>query len=432
METKKQRSIYLIILASIFCLLALFSSLSTFTYATTDRYSTALEDLEKSEDFDLSDYPILKNDYSLEVIQIAESTSKELFIYVYQPSGQDWGLTATTIRLSTGVNENFNPQDYSLTLLNSQGTLFKYKVDGLTVKDDPIRYYDITAIFRPFDSAIDEPASGGNITTEKSFEVGKVYTAETKEDGTTEYSCTTTETIEITDKYVGFIRYEDGFFLHKAACDSHFVAFSTDYQIDHLLEASISYVVQSVFEYNKLVLGGYGIQLGESYPEKQELNRYDEVNENIWWTTYSWNRIETASEFSQSEDLTDEAKKNLANKQWVLRFVETPYTYQSDILGFEYEKTYVEVSEVTILRLKFETDGVVYNLGVVDNKDQGSGEPDNNIESLLDRILEGLSLVGKIILGIAVALIAIPIVILIFKGIVTLSKWLFSKIKKKE
>ena len=34
------------------------------------------------------------------------------------------------------------------------------------------------------------------------------------------------------------------------------------------------------------------------------------------------------------------------------------------------------MSDVTILRLKFETDGVVYNLGVVDNKQTSSVIPD--------------------------------------------------------
>ena len=44
------------------------------------------------------------------------------------------------------------------------------------------------------------------------------------------------------------------------------------------------------------------------------------------------------------------------------------------------------VSEVTILRLKFETDGVIYNLGVVDNKQSpAEGQtPDNNNTDELD------------------------------------------------
>ena len=38
------------------------------------------------------------------------------------------------------------------------------------------------------------------------------------------------------------------------------------------------------------------------------------------------------------------------------------------------------VGDVTILRLKFETDCVIYNLGVIDNKQTGSTEPVNEVE----------------------------------------------------
>ena len=68
---------------------------------------------------------------------------------------------------------------------------------------------------------------------------------------------------------------------------------------------------------------------------------------------------------------------------WVLRFTETNYTYRSDSFG-EY-CTMSNVSEVTILRLKFETDGVIYNLGVVDNKQspaEGQAPDNNNIDEL--------------------------------------------------
>ena len=47
------------------------------------------------------------------------------------------------------------------------------------------------------------------------------------------------------------------------------------------------------------------------------------------------------------------------------------------------------VSEVTILRLKFQTDGVTYNLGVVDNKQTGSRDPFASADTWLDDIEEG-------------------------------------------
>ena len=69
-------------------------------YAESTSYSDVLDDLRKDENFSLSTYPSMANDYSLQVIQIAESTGKELFVYVYQPSGQAKDLRASSINIA--------------------------------------------------------------------------------------------------------------------------------------------------------------------------------------------------------------------------------------------------------------------------------------------------------------------------------------------
>ena len=53
---------------------------------------------------------------------------------------------------------------------------------------------------------------------------------------------------------------------------------------------------------------------------------------------------------------------------------------------------------MTILRLKFETNGVVYNLGVVDNKQTGSPAPTNKQEDWLKKLLTIILIVLLIIL----------------------------------
>lgn len=47
--------------------------------------SGVLEDLSKDVSFNTENYPSNAKDYSLSVMQLAESTDKELFVYVYQP-----------------------------------------------------------------------------------------------------------------------------------------------------------------------------------------------------------------------------------------------------------------------------------------------------------------------------------------------------------
>ena len=50
-------------------------------------YTNVLEDLRKDSSFDTGNYPANTTDYTLQVIQLAESADRELFVYVYQPSG---------------------------------------------------------------------------------------------------------------------------------------------------------------------------------------------------------------------------------------------------------------------------------------------------------------------------------------------------------
>ena len=94
---------------------------------------------------------------------------------------------------------------------------------------------------------------------------------------------------------------------------------------------------------------------------------------------YTWNRIQTVTDFIASERLTAETEANLKGLQWVLRFTETERTQKkTSILGYDrYETHWTIVDRVAVLRLEFETDGVVYNLGAVSDAVSGDGYPGN-------------------------------------------------------
>ena len=68
--------------------------------AATVQYSSALEDLEKDETFDAAQYPAKADDYSLQIIQIAEGDKGELFVYAYQPSNGNKDYRASYINMS--------------------------------------------------------------------------------------------------------------------------------------------------------------------------------------------------------------------------------------------------------------------------------------------------------------------------------------------
>lgn len=233
----------LFVFITVFCTVFTAVQSPVIARAESITYSGVLDDLKKDSSFKESNYPSKSDDYSLQIIQLAESVNKELFVYVYQPSGQAKNLKASSINISTTINDSISFYNYKLEYLNSSGVFYKYKVKDLTVKDDAVRYYSITSIYRPFDETIDKQASGDNKITEVEFNISKQYSFG-EVNGNSYVNCVDIETIVVTDKFVGFVRYQDGFKLYVGACDSHFVAFNTDKPIDRLLEADVYYTTQ--------------------------------------------------------------------------------------------------------------------------------------------------------------------------------------------
>lgn len=400
-------------------------------------YSNVLDDLKKDSSFNPSNYPTKSNDYSLQIIQLAESIDKELFIYVYQPSGKSKNLKASSINISTTINDSISYLNYKLELLNSNGVFYKYKVSGLTVKDENVRYYAISSIYRPFDESIDKQVSGGNTVTEVNYAVNKQYCFG-EINGKPYVNCVDIETIVVTDKFVGFVRYPDGFKLYVGACDSHFVAFNTNKPMDKLLEADVYYTTQ---EYSSSWAAFVGEN--ETFGKKADKYAYLKYTDKVEHTggglfagTYKWDRIQTVDDFIKNEDreqifsgavidvkisskLTDDALNELKGKKWVLRFTETDYTLWSGQGSYGTFSTIV--GDVTILRLKFETDGITYNLGVIDNKQSGSKDPSNETDIDISLNKRGKMILYLLMLILLIILLA-PILPYVLQAIV----WIIS------
>lgn len=402
-------------------------------------YSNVLDDLKKDSSFNPSNYPTKSNDYSLQIIQLAESIDKELFIYVYQPSGKSKNLKASSINISTTINDSISYLNYKLELLNSNGVFYKYKVENLAVKPDAVRYYAISSIYRPFDESIDKQASGGNTVTEVNYAVNKQYCFG-EINGKPYVNCVDIETIVVTDKFVGFVRYHDGFKLYVGACDSHFVAFNTNKPMDKLLEADVYYTTQS-YDWSSVPFVGVKETFGDKADKYAYLKYTDKVEHTgggLFAGTYKWDRIQTIDDFIKGENreniyhgavldvktsskLTDEALTELKGKKWVLRFAETSYSLSGySTTGSTFE-SYTLVGDVTILRLKFETDGITYNLGVIDNKQTGGKEPSNETDIDISLNKRGKMILYLLMLILLIILLA-PILPYILQAIV----WIIS------
>lgn len=437
MKNKKIRMLLLAIVLSISCFLTCFIPATNIVYASSigvvGGYTNVLEDLQKDDTFNANDYPVIQDDYSLQVITIAESSDNELFVYVYHPIGDYSKSLARSIFISIDKS-TMQFLNYYLDYVNSQGVFAKYRVKNFVVSTDSTRYYEITSIYRRYINNIDNELDNGNTTDEVEFKVAKSWTFTTNDTETT-MLCQDLDVITITSKYVGFVRYEDGNWWHmwgESACDRHFVAFDTDKQIDKLMEADVFYQYQENVIYDP-TLGiadtnyKYGeIKDGYAYLTYTQMGNYDNGHYN-----YTWDRIQSVDSFIESIDITttytcgifdvensskitEENIGYLQEQKWVLSFLETGVEVTR---SSEWETTYyTRVGSISILRLKFETNDVVYNLGVIDNKQSGSSEPINTWSTNVD-LNNTFKLLLLMLLLILLVVVLNPVLPIVFKAI---------------
>ena len=233
-------------LAGLFCLLSTITGIVPAGAAVASaaetpeiEYTSVLDDLQQDENFDVTSYPYITEDYSLQVITIAESVNDELFVYVYQPAGPAITLEAASINISTDAENVDTYHNYTLSTLSIAGVFQKYKVNDFSLPENEERVYEISSILRPFNEKIDKAPAEGQTIDEVSYAVGKRF--KINDDG---MSVVDVELITVTDKYVGFMRYSTPNIFARTGCDVHFVAFSTDKKIDMLLEADVYYQSQ--------------------------------------------------------------------------------------------------------------------------------------------------------------------------------------------
>lgn len=385
MKGFKLKRCYLRLICFVLAFISLILAIGTFPRvfaAAVSADSNVLSDLRGDENFDIGLYPANSDDYSISVIQVAESTSGRLFVYTYQPCQNSRELLATSITFSLSdkiggiaeddieMSEEDRVKEYNLTLINKSGVFCKYVVDDFTVSKAEKRFYNLVSVIRGFIEDIDEETTVDNIVNGKAYAVGRLYTATTV-NGKIEYACEDRNVIEILNPYVNFIRYNDGFILNVSACDSHYVAFDTDIKIDELYEADLKYSSRSVHKYHKAFTGNvvdYG-DFVENYVYLTDDQHFTEKATGwLFGQNRDYDRIMTVTDFLAAEGskLDSTQKKGLDGKKWVLRFAETDYSYKDD--GHDGNRRYTEVSEVMILRLCFKSDGVVYNLGAVSDK----------------------------------------------------------------
>lgn len=366
------------------CIISLVGGIGGTAYAALSDYSNVKDDLLKDENFNAWDYPQDDKDYSIKVIQIAESVNGNLYLYTYQPCQSTLPLVATEINMSLSETAD-GTKLYTLTPINSSGVFCKYLVDGVKVGSDVKRYYNITSIFRDWLAGIDNETGNDNEIKSKYFTVGKLFTAETTSNGV-KYSCKNVDVIEIINPYVDFISYGESsgwdlIFDVVNWTDIHYIAFSTDKRIDTLKEADVTYTTQS---YHFTGKNDEGYTYGEkTEPQYITLTGKEEVGVD-GYEKYTWKSIYRTEDFIKTTELTGSAKKEVEKSEFVLVFLKTSFKEQeqwSPMQGHYKVADGTKVSDVAILRLMFETDGITYNLSALMDKQEGDDIAGNKPES---------------------------------------------------
>ncbi|MBQ7326388.1 MAG: hypothetical protein IJW93_02800 [Clostridia bacterium] len=396
---KNKKVISIVLLLSL--MLTFFLPLTASAAATTS-YSAVIDDLYQDSSFDINSYPGNATDYSLDVIQIAEGENGELFVYVYNPSDSRVDLKASMINIAFDhpSDSDIDFSLYPLTWLSSYGTLDKYIVNGFAMSDEEVRYYSIATVYRPFVESLGDvhDAETDDVTNYKGYAVNCSWACGTDENGNYFCNASLMNTVDVTIHAIGFTRYDGGFDIvnyDNEAIDSHFVAFSIDNFTDvrHIYDAEISFYSQvRTYAYSSLTQEKTLNSEGDPVYHELTIRDTDSVTTDFTGTladlfgfSYSWNRISTVEQFkSDTEEQTNtfvssEQEASLSKAQFVFRFYETEYSEWEEMLTLCGQRG-TEVTEVTILRLKFLSGTTTYNLGVVSDVVSDDGKPDYEVD----------------------------------------------------
>lgn len=384
----------------VFAFLWLFSPLSV--NASENDNNMVIQDLTSDPNFNINDYSTIANDYSLYVIQLAESKNNTLVVYVYQPSHYSKDLIASHIDISYGFSQNgadLDPHIYELELLSTEGVFDKYLVKGFDVNvDDLYRYYNIVSIYRKFDIDIDN-LDDGLIDRKKVYGVGQQWCCYTVNE-ITHYEMGKFTYLDVESVFCDFIHLRDGFtindiWLKNNDCYAWLYIFNPkniicndgtfkDVNIKHIYNGKLSYDIRKVRELR--ANGGKNLTYGDWTTEESILTDTDVMTfkgNGLGSKEYSWNRIMSCADYKKAlennkVDISDELNSYLSNNDYyVFSFLETDYMNDGgNVICLDY----YEVANTSLLRLNFlDTSNKIYDLGVVsdmisaDNKPGGYG-----------------------------------------------------------
>lgn len=433
------------ILLLVLTFITLFGNCIAYAASTIDD-ETVITDLSQDPNFNQEDYPGNPNDYSLQVIQLAETKENELVVYVYQPSHSSIDLKGTKISISYGFSSNganLHPNLYDLELTSTNGVFDKYTILDFPVPGDTHRYYNIISIFREFNSVVDEESGNEYYDiSDKAYSVGQQWYIYDLNDSKG-YEMATFKTLTLNTIFNSHFQFNDGLTWGNFVGafnygDCWYICFNCeDYIIKHIYDADMTYDETPVTE-TWIAFVGTSYTRGETTTNTITLTDEDTMSytgNGLGARTFKWNRILSSSDFLQNVsnnqvNLDESARQSISSSQWVFTYTETSRTFL-DGEG-SYTRMYSDIDNVGILRLHFmDVTGRIYDLGVVNtltnpnNQSSGTGYA-KNIFELLGESFEKFFLIMGIVIIVLLLVALSNFITPIFKLIKFLFKALIS------
>lgn len=456
-----KRNRFLILLLAI--LLAFFCFTPGLHVFAATATSNVLDDLKKDENFNPDNYSsmtldtfnlvntdkIETNDVScVNVIQIAETDEKKLYIYTYEPLKGNIKLFFNKVSIFTDFVKNpkdINPILFDLKLLSSDGVFSKYEVVDYTVSSELYRYYNIVSIYRSKNINLD----GSSTSLEIAEGIGQQWCCYYYNDELI-YEMESFKTVEIKPNLSGSIRFQNGFSLKKIvydiSLDAHILAFDiVGYDPDKIYDATVVYDYNIYQRKTFDLFGKEFIELEEetlvkSYNDKTKKISDEDIltfsGKGLWAKEYSCERIMTGFKYisfleDNDCDVSSEYLEKIKASQWVFSFTEVPvisvmedYLFNSVTYQI-YRHSYGKLSNVGLLQIHFMQGGKTYNLGVVGNRIESSGNLGTidgiDYEKMNDSFNDIFMIIGLILL-LVVLVAAAPLLKYIIDGLVFIIK----------
>lgn len=213
----------------------------------------------------------------------------------------------------------------------------------------------------------------------------------------------------------------------------YFYNFSSSKNIDQILETDVNYILHThQGYYSKPLFGDLKFDGVDDYKpisttiyatDESEIMVYDQLEKFKAFKTPSNDRL---NEFTDKMNITDEVKSKFINYQHSICFLVATNNDSRNSSGEGFVNlSYVENFKIS--RLKFETNGKIYNSYVADDPDDGGTDFDDVeptkdwFDEMIDWIIENPLYTVLIVLGIVVGLpLIISFLPMILKGLIEL------------